>query len=67
MAGRPPEGRWSRAYFESKSGLADRPLNALELLSLMKTAAHVTGDAKYEAEYRKAAFDLKFMNQTTRL
>jgi hypothetical protein len=36
-------------------------------LSILKTAAHVTGDAKYEAAYRKAALDLKYLDRATRL
>jgi hypothetical protein len=60
-------GRWSREYFDSKAGAPDSALNSLELLSLLKAAAHITGDAKYEAEYRKAAIDLKYLEQTTRL
>jgi hypothetical protein len=60
-------GHWSREYFESENGRPDSPLNALELLSILKTAAHVTGGAKYEAAYRKAALDLKYLDQATRL
>ncbi len=60
-------GRWSREYFESENGKADSPLNALELLSILKTAAHITGNPKYEAEYRKAAIDLKYLDQAARL
>lgn len=60
-------GRWSCEYFESKNGKADSPLNSLELLSILKTAAHVTGDAKYETAYRRAAWDLKYLEQATRL
>jgi hypothetical protein len=60
-------GRWSRQYFDSKAGAPDSALNSLELLSLLKAAAHITGDTKYEAEYHKAAIDLKYLEQTTRL
>ncbi len=60
-------GRWSREYFESENGRPDSPLNALELLSILKTAAHVTGGAKYEDAYRNAALDLKYLDQATRL
>jgi hypothetical protein len=66
--GRPTTwGQWSREYFESDRGRADSPLNALELLSFLKTAAHITGESKYAAEYRKAAFDMKYLVQSTRL
>jgi len=60
-------GRWSREYFDSKAGAPDSALNSLELLSLLKVAAHITGDARYAAEYHKAAIDLKYLEQTTRL
>lgn len=66
--GRPTTwGRWSREYFESDAGKPDSALNALELLSFLKTAAHITGSARYETEYRKAAFQSKYLEQTTRL
>ncbi len=57
-------GRWSRKYFDQDPG--DSALNSLELLSFLKVAAHITGDAKYEAEYKKAAIELKYAEQTTR-
>jgi hypothetical protein len=59
-------GKWSRKYFESKAGKPDSALNALEMLSFLKTAQHITGDAKYGREYRKVALDLKYLEQTTR-
>lgn len=58
-------GKWSREYFDGR-GRSDSALNALELLSFLKTAEHMTGDAKYAREYRKAAMDLKYLEQTTR-
>jgi hypothetical protein len=68
ITGRPTTwGRWSRQYFDSKAGAPDSALNSLELLSLLKAAAHITGDTRYEAEYHKAAIDLKYLEQTTRL
>ena len=59
-------GRWSREYFESKAGRSDSALNALELLSFLKAAAHISGDPKYESEYRRSAVDLKYLDQSTR-
>ena len=59
-------GWWSREYFEGR-GKSDSPLNALELLAFLKTAIHLTGDAKYEREYRKVAFEMKYAEQATRL
>lgn len=60
-------GRWSLEYFATPRGKPDSPENALELLSFLKTAAHITGQAKYEAEYQKIARQLKYAELTTRL
>ncbi|MGH9657117.1 MAG: hypothetical protein ACRD96_01160 [Bryobacteraceae bacterium] len=60
-------GRWSPAYFETSRGRPDAPLNALELLSFLKTTAHLTGDPKYETEYRKVALEMKYLDLTQRL
>ncbi len=38
----------------------------MELLSFLKTAAHITHDAKYLSEYRKVAFDLGYARRATR-
>lgn len=48
-------GRWSPEYFASKPGRPDSPLNAVELLSFLRAARHITGDGKYDAEYKKVA------------
>jgi len=45
----------------------ERPLNSLQLLSFLKTAAHVTGAARYESEYKKVATNLQYTNWITRL
>jgi len=45
----------------------ERALNSLQLLSFLKTTAHVTGEARYEAEYKKVAWDLKYADWLTRL
>ena len=59
--GRPTTwGRWSPEYFSGK-GRSDSPLNSLELLAFLRTTQHVTGDAKYDREYRKAAHDLGYL------
>jgi len=41
--------------------------NSLQLLSFLKTAAHVTGDARYQKEYQKVARDLNYADWMTRL
>ncbi len=51
-------GRWSRTYFQKEPG--DSALNSMELLSFLKTAAHITGNARYANEYRKVAMDLGY-------
>jgi len=38
----------------------------MELLSFLKTAAHITGNAKYAKEYRKAALDLGYARLAAR-
>ena len=45
----------------------ERPLNSLQLLSFLKTTAHITGDGRYESEYRKVAIDSQYTNWITRL
>lgn len=44
-------GRWSKDYFATPRGKPDAPLNALELLSFLLITHHITGDARYLAEY----------------
>ena len=46
-------GRWDPEYFTTDEGRADRGLQALEILSFMKTAATLTGDTKFAAAYQK--------------
>ena len=45
----------------------ERALNSLQLLSFLKTTAHITGDSRYDAEYKKAAWDFKYADWLTRL
>jgi hypothetical protein len=45
----------------------ERALNSIQLLSFLKTAAHLTGDSRYEKEYRKVALDFKYADWLTRL
>lgn len=53
-------GRWSWEYFRSAKGRPDGPLNAVELLSILKTAAHITGDPRFAVAYQHAAFELGY-------
>ena len=44
----------------------ERALNSLEWLSFLKTGAHITQDPRYDAEYRKAAWEFKYADWITR-
>lgn len=57
-------GRWSQTYFQQEP--SDSALNSMELLSLLKTAAHITGNTRYAKEYRKVALDLGYAKLATR-
>lgn len=46
-------GRYSEAYYNTDEGAYEKPLRCLEFLSFLKTAHHITGDEKYQAEYQK--------------
>lgn len=59
-------GKWSLAYFEGE-GKEDAPLNALELISFLRTTAHVTGEAKYERELKKVIEELGYLKIAGRL
>jgi hypothetical protein len=45
-------GQWSERYYQTEEGKYEAALRSLELLSFLKTAHHVTGDAKYAEAYR---------------
>ncbi len=53
-------GKFSRTYFHNGQVLGGAPLNALVLLSAFKVASYVTGDQKWEDEYRMAALDEQY-------
>lgn len=46
-------GRWDPDYFLTDEGKYDRGLQAIELLSFIKTAEVFTGDPKFTAAYRE--------------
>ncbi|MBS1826516.1 MAG: hypothetical protein JST93_14460, partial [Acidobacteria bacterium] len=48
-------GRWDREYFESERGKPDSPLNAVEILSFLKVAAHITGEDRFADTYGRLA------------
>ncbi len=45
----------------------ERALNSLQLLSFLKTTAHITGGDRYEKEYRKVARELKYADWIARV
>jgi hypothetical protein len=45
----------------------ERALNSLQLLSFLKTAAHITGNPRYQTEYRKAAIEWNYADWITRV
>ena len=45
-------GRWSEAYFQTEEGRYEAPLRSLELLSFLKTAHHITGEARFAEAYQ---------------
>jgi hypothetical protein len=58
-------GWWSQSHFAKDP--EETALNSLQLLSFLKTAAHITGDARYETEYKKVAHALKYADLSTRV
>lgn len=46
-------GRWDSEYFKTDEGKYDRGLQAVELLSFIKTAEVLTGEARFTAAYRE--------------
>jgi len=49
--------KFSRTYFHNGQVLGGAPLNALVILTAFKVAAYITGNQKWEDEYRMAALD----------
>ncbi|MBL9139112.1 MAG: hypothetical protein JNK85_24810 [Verrucomicrobiales bacterium] len=58
-------GRWDPEYFETDEGKYDRGLQAVELLSFIKTAEVLTGDPRFSAAYRELV-DLGYPAYTLR-
>jgi len=46
-------GKYSPDYFETRDGKEDQALNSLELLSHLRVAYHITGDARFLNAYRE--------------
>lgn len=45
-------GEYSERFFKTEEGKYEAPLRSIQLLAFLKTAHHITGDAKYDAAYR---------------
>ena len=58
-------GRYDEAYFETDDGREERALRSLELLSHLKVAYHMTGNVRYDREYRKLINESKYHKNTT--
>lgn len=52
--------KFSRTYMHNGQVLGGAPLNTLVLLTAFKVAAYVTGDQKWEDEYKMAALDEQY-------
>lgn len=50
-------GKYNRTYFHNGQNVGGGPLQSAVLLTAFKLAAYVTGDQKWEDEYRMAALD----------
>ena len=62
VTGKPTRwGKWSLEYFASTDGKEDSPLNALELISFLRTAGHITGDKRYERELKKLIVEMGYL------
>ncbi|HEV8482288.1 MAG TPA: hypothetical protein VGV87_01910 [Blastocatellia bacterium] len=58
-------GRYDEAYFETDDGREERALRSLELLSHLKVAYHMTGNSRYDREYRKLIGEMNYHKNTT--
>ncbi len=58
-------GWWSPELL--KQNPDERALNSLQLLSFLKTTAHITGESRYETEYNKVVRELKYPEWMTRV
>jgi hypothetical protein len=53
-------GWWGPERLKEES--EEYPLNSLQLLSFLKTTAHITGEPRFLAEYKKVATDLHYID-----
>jgi hypothetical protein len=53
-------GRWGLDYLETADGKEEQALRAVELLSYLLVASHVTGEQRFQAEYRRLIDEHRF-------
>ncbi len=58
-------GWWGPERLKQESD--EYPLNSLQLLSFLKTTAHITGDPRFQSEYKKVATELNYIDWITHL
>ena len=58
-------GYWAPERLKKET--EERALNSLQLLSFLKTTAHITGKPRYEAEYKTVAWELKYADWITHM
>ena len=53
VTGKPTRwGQWSEDYFQTEEGKYEAAQRSIELLSFLKTAAHITGQSRYRDAYQ---------------
>jgi hypothetical protein len=50
-----------------KQEIEERALNSLQLLSFLKTTAHITGEPRYEAEYKRVGNEFHYFDLIMRM
>jgi hypothetical protein len=66
LDGKPTRWGWWSPELLTKNP-DERALNSLQLLSFLKTTAHITGEARYATEYAKVVRELKYPDWMVRV
>ena len=67
FGGRVPRwGKYSPAYFQTEEGKEDVALNSLELLSHLRVAYHITGEARFLSAYHELIRQRGYLENVTR-
>jgi len=59
-------GKYSAAYFQTEEGKEDEALNSLELLSHLRVAYHITGEARFLSAYHELIRQRGYFENVTR-